>query len=323
MLLLGVVVLADPALTLPDAAVARRRAAAARDRLAAVTRGAARPERTHAHAPTSTSARTPASAQAQAQAQAPAPAPAPAPTLAPTPTPAPAPAAATTGLEIRGLVAGWDMDQPPALSDLDLDLPAGERVAVLGASGSGKSTLAAVLVRLLDHRAGTVRVGGVDLCSVPAAEVHHRVCLVGDEVDHIFASTVRENLRLAGPAATDGDLRTALRRVRLAGWLNALPDGLDTWLGAAGTTVSGGERRRFAAARALLADPDLLILDEPTEGLDEATASALMADLLAATAGRSVLLLTHRRDGLDHVDATYHLSGGRLRRDRVPVNSSA
>ncbi|MFI7540381.1 thiol reductant ABC exporter subunit CydC [Actinoplanes sp. NPDC049599] len=202
-------------------------------------------------------------------------------------------------ITVRGLVAGWDPARPPALAGVDLDLPAGSRVAVLGPSGGGKSTLAAVLAGLLDPRAGTVTGVG-------------RSALVGDETDHVFASTVRENLRLARPGADDAELHAVLARVRLDGWLAGLPRGLDTWLGTGGGTISGGQRRRLATARALLAEADLLILDEPTEGLDEAGADALMTDLLTAGDGRTVLLLTHRTEGLDRVNATYELRQGRL-----------
>ncbi|GAA3921290.1 thiol reductant ABC exporter subunit CydC [Actinoplanes auranticolor] len=213
------------------------------------------------------------------------------------------PAGPAGDIAVRGLVAGWDPGRPAALSGVDLDLPAGSRIAVLGPSGGGKSTLAAVLARLLDPRAGTVTGVG-------------RSALVGDEADHVFASTVRENLRLARPGATDAQLHAALARVRLDGWLAGLPHGLDTWLGTGGGTISGGQRRRLATARALLADPDLLILDEPTEGLDEAGAADLMADLLTAADGRTVLLLTHRTEGLDRVDARYELRDGQLARCR-------
>ncbi|AGZ42299.1 thiol reductant ABC exporter subunit CydC [Actinoplanes friuliensis] len=209
--------------------------------------------------------------------------------------------AGTTGgdVAIRDVSAGWDPDRPPVVRDVSLDLRAGSRVAVLGPSGGGKSTLAAVLAGLLDPRSGTVTGTG------------HTV-LVGDETDHVFASTVRENLRLARPGATDTELLGALARVGLDDWARGLPAGLDTWVGAGGSTISGGQRRRLATARALLAGPDLLVLDEPTEGLDEAGAEALMADLLTAMAGHTVLLFTHRTEGLDRVDATYELRGGRL-----------
>jgi ATP-binding cassette subfamily C protein CydCD len=272
--LLAVVALGQEALSLPEAAIARRRADGAATRLAAL---AAEP---------------------------------PAATF-----PSPAPGEPTTrlgALSVRGLSAGWATDGEPTLRNLDLDLPPGARIAVMGRSGSGKSTLAAVLARLLDPAAGSITAGGRDLRSFPEEEIRPRIVLVGDETGHIFASTVRENLRLARPAATDDELRTALARVRLDSWLAALPDGLDTWLGTGGSTMSGGQARRFATARALLADPELLILDEPTEGLDTETAEALMADLLDATGSRTVLVLTHRREGLDRVDRTYELIAGRL-----------
>jgi ABC-type transport system involved in cytochrome bd biosynthesis fused ATPase/permease subunit len=197
-------------------------------------------------------------------------------------------------VRVHGLVAGWDVGRVPVLDGLELRLPAGSRTAVTGRSGCGKSTLAAVLAGLLAPRAGTVDVGG-------------RVVLVGDETGHVFASTVRENLLLASPSATDAQLEDALARVGLGGMR------LDTWLGTGGGTISGGQRRRLATARALLADPALLILDEPTEGIDEAGARELMADLLDAASGRTVLVFAHRREGLDLVDRTFELGPEGLR----------
>ncbi len=282
-MLLGIVALAKPAAALPDAAVARRRAAAARARLTEITDRDTGPDRSPE----------------------------------PDRSPVPEGSARLAGgggwdaggrgqsgaaVTVRGLVAGWDPDRPPALTGLDLDLAAGSRTAVRGPSGSGKSTLAAVLAGFLAPRAGAVHVHGSGA-----------VTLVGDDTGHIFASTVRENLRLAAPAATDAALTAALHRVGLDDWLGRLPDGLDTWLGTGGSTMSGGERRRLATARALLADPALLILDEPTEGLDPAGAQALMADLLGAADGRTVLILTHRIEGLDLVDRQMTL------RSPVPV----
>jgi ATP-binding cassette subfamily C protein CydCD len=291
--LLAVVALGETVLTLPDTAVARRRDAGAAARLAELTKSAA---------PATFPARVPARTPEPGETRTPGGAPAPGARLRATPVPS-----AIGSVAIRGLSAGWDPEREPVLRDLDLDLPAGSRVAVVGRSGSGKSTLGAVVARLLDPRAGTITAGGRDLLAFPEQDVRGRIVLVGDETGHVFASTVRENLRLARPGATDDQLRAVLRRVRLDGWLATLADGLDTWLGTGGTTMSGGQARRLATARALLAEPELLILDEPTEGLDAELAESLMADMLDATGGPTVLLLTHRTEGLDRMDRVIDL----------------
>ena len=215
-------------------------------------------------------------------------------------------------VRVRGLVAGWG--GAAALDGVDLDLPAGSRVAVTGVSGSGKSTLAAVLLRLLDASSGTVELGGVPLGELAGDEVRRRVGLLGDH-DHVFATTLRANLLMAAPDADDERLLAALHRVRLGGWVDGLAEGLDTVVGPG--SVSGGERRRIAAARLVLADPAVWILDEPTEGLDVETAEALMADLLDSPA--SVLLLTHRTEGLDRMDAVVELVDGRVRTSAVAL----
>ncbi|NEE37222.1 ATP-binding cassette domain-containing protein, partial [Streptomyces sp. SID7982] len=129
---------------------------------------------------------------------------------------------------------------------------------------------------------------------------------------HVFDSTIRENLRLARPAATDADLCDALSRARLLDWVRALPEGLDTAVGEHGARLSGGQRQRLALARALLADFPVLVLDEPAEHLDLPTADALTADLLAATRGRATVLITHRLTGLEAVDEVLVLDAGRV-----------
>jgi ATP-binding cassette subfamily C protein CydC len=172
-------------------------------------------------------------------------------------------------------------------------LPPGARVALTGPSGSGKSTLAALMVRFLDPVAGSVTLDGVDLRSVAPSRVREIVGYLPEDA-YLFDTTIAANLRVAAPAATDAELRDALASARLLDWVAALPDGLDTLVGEHGMALSGGQRRRLALARALLAHFEILILDEPTEHLDDETATALTRDLLAAAGDRTVLLITHR-----------------------------
>ncbi|MEU4499860.1 thiol reductant ABC exporter subunit CydD [Streptomyces sp. NPDC024089] len=214
-------------------------------------------------------------------------------------------------LEVRGLSARYAGAARDALDGVDLTLTAGRRIAVVGPSGSGKTTLAQVLVRFLDARAGTYRIGGVEAGALEGDTVRRFVGLCAQDA-HVFDSSIRENLRLARTGATDEELRDALGRARLLDWADALPDGLDTLVGEHGARLSGGQRQRLALARAILADFPVLVLDEPAEHLDLATADALTADLLAATEGRTTVLITHRLQGLEAVDEVLVLDGGRV-----------
>ncbi|WP_351230622.1 thiol reductant ABC exporter subunit CydD [Streptomyces sp. NPDC002133] len=213
-------------------------------------------------------------------------------------------------LEVRGLAARHAGQERDALTGFDLSLTAGRRIAVVGASGSGKTTLAHVLLRFLDAREGTYTLGGTDAATLDGDTVRRFVGLCAQDA-HIFDSTIRENLRLARTEASEEELRAALAGARLLEWADSLPDGLDTLVGEHGAQLSGGQRQRLALARALLADFPVLLLDEPAEHLDLATADALTADLLAATQGRTTLLITHRLRGLDAVDEVIVLDDGR------------
>ncbi|MFE9404473.1 thiol reductant ABC exporter subunit CydD [Streptomyces sp. NPDC006530] len=213
-------------------------------------------------------------------------------------------------LELRGLHARHAGQERDALHDFGLVLTPGRRVAVVGASGSGKTTLAQVLLRFLDARTGIYEIGGSDAGRLSGDDVRRLVGLCAQDA-HLFDSSVRENLRLARTGATDDELRSALGRARLLDWVDGLPEGLDTLVGEHGARLSGGQRQRLALARALLADFPVLVLDEPAEHLDLATADALTADLLAATEGRTTVLITHRLSGLEAVDEVIVLAEGR------------
>ncbi|MBO4253346.1 thiol reductant ABC exporter subunit CydD [Streptomyces griseorubiginosus] len=219
--------------------------------------------------------------------------------------------AAPFPVALRGLTARYAGQERDALAGLDLTLDQGRRIAVVGPSGSGKTTLAQVLLRFLDADAGSYTLAGVDAHALDGDDVRKLVGLCAQDA-HLFDSSVRENLLLAKKDATEDELRDALRRARLLDWADGLPDGLDTLVGEHGARLSGGQRQRLALARALLADFPVLVLDEPAEHLDLTTADALTADLLAATEGRTTLLITHRLAGLEAVDEVVVLDGGRV-----------
>jgi thiol reductant ABC exporter CydC subunit len=223
----------------------------------------------------------------------------------PAPVPSPAPTVA-----LESVTARYATDQPPVLSGFDLRLEPGRHVALVGPSGAGKTTVTNLLLRFLDPEAGRVTLAGRDLRDYRQDDVRQVFALAGQEA-HLFDSTIRENLRLARPDASDPELLEALRRARLDDWVSSLPDGLDTLVGEEAGQISGGQRQRLVLARALLADAPVLVLDEPTAHLDPETAEALVHDVLSEASGRSVLLITHRPEGLDLVDEIVSMPAAR------------
>lgn len=211
-------------------------------------------------------------------------------------------ASGTPSLVARGLAGAWPHG-PVVVEGVDLDVEPGRLVAVVGPSGVGKSTLLLTLAGLLPARAGTVRVSGRDPWLQDRAEVSRSLVLTAEDA-HVFETTVLENLRVARGDLTEKEARAVLTTTGLGTWLDGLPSGLDTLLGADAATVSGGERRRLLVARALLSAAPILLLDEPAEHLDAAAADALVGDLLrvATTAGRGVVLVTHRLSALAAAD---------------------
>ncbi|WP_330335511.1 thiol reductant ABC exporter subunit CydC (plasmid) [Streptomyces sp. NBC_00536] len=200
----------------------------------------------------------------------------------------------------------------PALTGIRLVLAPGRRVALVGPSGSGKSTVAGLALGLLEPTAGRVALGGVPLADLPEGALRPRLAAGLTQYHHVFAGTVREHLQLARPGAAEDRLWAALARAGAADWVRALPGGLDAEVSEDAAAFSGGERRRLGLAAALLADPAVLVLDEPTESLAPRDADAVLAALLAPRPDRAVLLISHRTIGLDAVDEIVVLDGGRV-----------
>lgn len=197
----------------------------------------------------------------------------------------------TGTLQLQQVSFAWPGSVRPVLHALDLTLAPGERIAISGDSGSGKSTLSALLLRLWDPQAGQLRYAGIDLRHVAQAQWQQRIAWLPQNAP-VFAGSVRDNLLIGDATADDAALWQVLEQVRLGAWASA-NDGLDTWVGENGATLSAGQARRLALARALLRDAPILLLDEPTDGLDVDTADALLRDLAAALGERSLAMITH------------------------------
>jgi len=200
---------------------------------------------------------------------------------------------------------------PPALDGLDLEIPDGGHVAILGPSGAGKSSLGRLLVRFWDYE-GEIRLGGHDLRRYRPDDLRRLVGIATQDAQ-LFNGSVRDNLLMAAPEADVAAMDHVLEVVQLAGFVRDLPDGIDTWIGEAGARLSAGQARRLVLARALLRDPRILILDEPTENLDAATARRLIASLRAATQHRTVILITHDpRAAAQFTNQIVHMESGRI-----------
>jgi len=205
----------------------------------------------------------------------------------------------------------YDGAETDAVTDVDLHVPAGTRLALVGESGAGKSTIAALVARLQDPTSGRVLLDGVDLRDLTLADVSRRVGVVSQET-YLLHTTVRENLRYARPEATDAQIEAAARAAQVHDLLESLPDGYDTVVGARGHRFSGGEKQRLAIARTLLRDPRVLVLDEATSALDTRTEQAVQEALDVLSRGRTTITIAHRLSTVRDADVIAVVDRGRV-----------
>ena len=214
-----------------------------------------------------------------------------------------------------GAARGDRGDEPsgarPVLDGFDLDVPAGETHAIVGATGAGKSTVVKLLLRLYDAQAGTVTIDGVAVDDVPLVELRRAIGYVGQDV-FLFQGTVRENLAYGRPDASDAELERAARLAEAHEFIRDLPQGYDTVVGERGQKLSGGQRQRLSIARAILKDPPVLVLDEATSAVDNETEAAIQRSLELVGRGRTVVVIAHRLSTVRHADRIHVLEAGRV-----------
>ncbi len=212
-------------------------------------------------------------------------------------------------LQIENLSFRYTEDDRWALKNINLNLPAGGKIAVIGPSGSGKSTLINLLLRFWDYKQGSIRLGGNELKLYNQENLRQYFAVVSQHT-HLFNATVWENLLLARPKATAEEVYQAAKDAQIDDFVQSLPQGYDTYIGEGGFKLSGGQRRRLAIARALLKDAPILILDEPTAGLDAVTEKNILKILERVMQDKTTLVITHRLTGLENMDQILVLKNG-------------
>ncbi len=233
-----------------------------------------------------------------------------APTIAAPAEPRPMPAG-NGRVELRGVCLHYEGSPVPALEGVDLDIPAGRTVALVGATGSGKTTLVQLLPRLYDVTSGAVLIDGVDVRELDPVELRREIAVVTDD-PFLFSATIAENIAYARPEASREEVELAAERAQATGFIGRLPDGFETRVGERGLTLSGGQRQRIAIARAFLADPRILVLDDATSSVDATTEAAIKDALREVMADRTTLVIAHRLSTIALADQIVVLEAGRV-----------
>ena len=213
-------------------------------------------------------------------------------------------------VRLEGVTFGYEPDQP-VLRDLDLDIPAGRTLAIIGPTGSGKSTITQLIPRFYDPQAGRVLVDGADVRDVALDDIRRAVGMVTQD-PFLFSDTVRANIAFGRPEATDEEVETAARMAQADTFIRALPEGYDTVVGERGFTLSGGQRQRVAIARAILVDPRILVLDEATASVDASTEREISRALATVMDGRTTLIIAHRLSTISLADEIVLIDDGRV-----------
>ena len=229
----------------------------------------------------------------------------------PVPDGAPALPAGDGRVELRGITFAYAGANTPALREIDLVVEGGSTVALVGGTGSGKTTLVSLIPRLYDPQQGAVLVDGADVAQVQPASLRHQIALVTDD-PFLFSATVRENISYARPDATAAEVQRAAERAQAHEFISELPEGYDTLIGERGLTLSGGQRQRLAIARALLADPRILILDDATSSVDASTEQEIKGALREVMRGRTTFVIAHRLSTISLADEIVVLEHGRV-----------
>lgn len=203
----------------------------------------------------------------------------------------------------------YQESDPWVFQGFNLRIEQGRRVAILGETGAGKSTLFNLLVRFWDPQKGWIQIGGLDLKTFAESDLRQTMGVVSQQA-HLFHTTLRKNLLMARPGADEAALNTALEKAQLLHWVETLPRGIDSWIGEAGSSLSGGQARRLSLARIFLQDAPIWVLDEPFEGLDRGTEQKIMRTLFQESSARTLLVITHRTADLERFDEIILMEAG-------------